>query len=78
LRESPSAARGSQKNFSKALDDAAKADQNPASLLKKLNAKADSWRQRKRVEKYGEKKFSKVLDDKQNGRLNSRLFAADG
>lgn len=72
-----------RKNFKKVLDDAAKADQNLASLLLTTEAIAtvrcseESGSRCCSVAEYCEKKFSKILDDKAKSRLESRFFADD-
>ncbi|MFG6417363.1 hypothetical protein ACG02S_26075, partial [Roseateles sp. DC23W] len=51
----------SKNYFSKVLDDAAKADQNLASLLMTATRKRSLNRERKQVDEYRENKFSKYL-----------------
>ena len=69
---------GSKKNFQKVLDDTAKADQNLASLLltTKARKRIDEGGKEIEVVEYRENKFSKILDDDEKSRLESR-FCAD-
>jgi hypothetical protein len=78
LRES-AGAEGFERIFRKALDDAAKADQNLASLLLTTECESDRLNvvEKSKIAEYEEKKFSEILDDEAKSRLESRFFAAD-